>query len=273
MAPRTKIPTKRQRGESSMQQPPEGNPMSKWFESNDDFENYATNFAPRKIMSPRYMELNFFEKHGCPRLLEILAHQNLVEFVKISDSWYPEIIAAAYTTLDLEFIDDDMNFIFKLGKFTYSLDSTKLIELWKLDYSGKVIELKESPIEHNEGYSRQEACTLFNIPFDVPKPTVGYLSLEHRLLHYLIVYVLVPRAHNHGLILEEDLDLMWRMANHKKLNWVVIIATHMRRSKSGRPTKGLPYAMLWTKIFKDVGIKRGRMWPITIVLIITQSII
>ncbi|MED6203793.1 hypothetical protein PIB30_002555 [Stylosanthes scabra] len=239
---RTKTAAKRSRGESSssVQPPPEGHPQAELYQNMSDFNCYLTTFASRKVISPRYMVSNFFEKYGCPTLLEFLVKQNLVEFVKLNEPYYPDVMAAAYTTLELNISDDDLDLIFKIGKNTYSIDSSKLMELWNLDYSGHALELKDSHIEHEDDYTRFDACALFNIPFDIPKPTVGCLSLDHRLLHYLIVYVLVPRLHNHGLILEEDLDLMWRIAKGKKLNWVIIIATHMRRTKSEEVARGLP---------------------------------
>ncbi|MED6152954.1 hypothetical protein PIB30_096921 [Stylosanthes scabra] len=102
-------------------------------------------------------------------------------------------------------------------------------------------------------YSKDNACTMFNIPIGTPKPTVGLLNVEHRLFYYLLTIVLVPRSGNHGLILDEDLEIMWRMVNGQQINWVHLIVTHMRRTKPGN-TKGLPYAILWTAIFKYVGI-------------------
>ncbi|MED6188781.1 hypothetical protein PIB30_089173, partial [Stylosanthes scabra] len=49
------------------------------------------------------------------------------------------------------------------------------------------------------------------------------------------------------------LEIMWRMVNGQQINWVYLIVTHMRRTKP-RNSKGLPYAILWTTLFKYVGI-------------------
>ncbi|MED6117230.1 hypothetical protein PIB30_108073, partial [Stylosanthes scabra] len=94
---------------------------------------------------------------------------------------------------------------------------------------------------------------MFNIPIGAPKLVVGLLNVEHRLLHYFLTYVLVPQSGNHGLILDEDLEIMWRMVNGQQINLVHLIVTHMRKTKPGN-SKGLPYAILWTAIFKYVGI-------------------
>ncbi|MED6170278.1 hypothetical protein PIB30_029397 [Stylosanthes scabra] len=219
---------KRSMGESSssMESPPEGHPMAHWFQSKKDFDHYSKDLAPRKIISPSYFEPNFFEKHHFPNLQACLEAQNLLNHVKIEELIYPELVAVAYTTLKVAFSDDDMNMTFKLGNDTYSLDSTELIGLWHLDYSGDKIELGGSNEEYNRNYSRVDACNLFHIPLDIPKPIVGCLSIEHRLLHYIIVYILVPRANNHRLIYEGDIEMMWRLQSHyKSLN-------HMRREEN-----------------------------------------
>ncbi|MED6202713.1 hypothetical protein PIB30_108306 [Stylosanthes scabra] len=127
------------------------------------------------------------------------------------------------------------------------------MSIWKLDYSGDTFQVGNSNRQFPRGYSKENACTLFNVPFGLPKPTVGNLSVEHRLLHYFITYVLVPHNGNHGLILDEDLEIMWHMANGHKINWVHLFIIHMQNIKPGN-TKGLPYAILWTAIFKYLGI-------------------
>ncbi|MED6214938.1 hypothetical protein PIB30_108323, partial [Stylosanthes scabra] len=222
-----------------MEPPPQDHPMADWFLSNEDFNRYQSLFAPRKVIPPRYMEPNFLIKNDFPLLQECLVRQNLVEHVKIKEVFYPDLIAAVYSTLQINFSHDELEITFKLGHETHSLDSSELVSLWKLDFSGD--ELRVDTTHDARGYSREAACNMFNIPFDLPKPTVGHLNIEHRLMHYLIVYAMVPRLHNHSLILEEDLEIMWRIANGHKINWTTLIASHMQRNMSGKVTKGLPY--------------------------------
>ncbi|MED6125229.1 hypothetical protein PIB30_066652 [Stylosanthes scabra] len=252
--PRVKRPTKKSRGpSSSMEPPPQDHPLAQWFYNKEDFELYLSDFASRKVVPPRYLEPNFFDQHQYPNLLGILVRQNLVNCMKIKDSYYPDLIAIAYTTLDVEFEEDDLVFSFKLGKNTYALESSELSATWKLDYVGEKVDSGNASEDFRRNYSKENACIMLNVPIGTPKPTVGLLSVEHRLLHYFITYMLFPRSGNHGLILDEDFEIMWRMINGQQINWVHLIITHMRRIKPGN-TKGLPYAILWTAIFKYVGI-------------------
>ncbi|MED6177266.1 hypothetical protein PIB30_096537 [Stylosanthes scabra] len=206
-----------------MEPPPQDHPLAQWFYNKEDFDLYLSDFTPRKVVPPRYLEPNFFDQHHYPNLLGILVRQNLVNYMKIKDSYYPDLIAIAYTTLDVEFEEDDL------------------------------VESGHASEDFRRNYSKENACTMFNVPIGTPKPTVGLLNVEHRLLHYFLTYVLVPRSGNHSLILDEDLEIMWRMVNGQQINWVHLIVTHMRRTKPGN-SKGLPYAILWTAIFKYVGI-------------------
>ncbi|MED6226783.1 hypothetical protein PIB30_107134, partial [Stylosanthes scabra] len=139
----------------------------------------------------------------------------------IKDSYYPDLIAIAYTTLDVEFEEDDLVFSFKLGKNTYALESSELSATWKLDYVGEKVDSGNASEDFRRNYSKENACIMFNVPIGTPKPTVGLLSVEHRLLHYFITYMLVPRSGNHGLILDEDFEIMWRMINGQQINWYV----------------------------------------------------
>ncbi|MED6138884.1 hypothetical protein PIB30_078739 [Stylosanthes scabra] len=221
--PRVKRPTKKSRGaSSSMEPPPQGHPLAQWFYNKEDFELYLSDFASRKMVPPRYLEPNFFDQHQYPNLLGILVRQNLVNCMKIKDSYYPDLIAIAYTTLDVEFEEDDLVFSFKLGKNTYALESSELSATWKLDYVGEKVDSGNASEDFRRNYSKENACIMLNVPIGTPKPTV-------------------------------DFEIMWRMINGQQINWVHLIVTHMRRIKPGS-TKGLPYAILWTAIFKYVGI-------------------
>ncbi|MED6226808.1 hypothetical protein PIB30_107416, partial [Stylosanthes scabra] len=143
---------------------------------------------------------------------------NLVNCMKIKDSFYPDLIAIAYTTLDVEFEEDDLVFSFKIGKNSYALESSELSAIWNLNYDGEKVDSGNASAEFRRIYSKENACITFNIPIGTPKPTVGLLSVEHRLLHYFLTYVLMPRSGNHGLILDEDLEIMWRMINGQQIN-------------------------------------------------------
>ncbi|MED6153923.1 hypothetical protein PIB30_106818 [Stylosanthes scabra] len=96
---------------------------------------------------------------------------------------------------------------------------------WQLDYVGEKVDSGNASEDFGRNYSKENAYIMFNVPIGTPKLTVGLLSVEHRLLHYFITYMLVPRSGNHGLILDEDLEIMWRMVNGQQINWISLKPT------------------------------------------------
>ncbi|MED6141675.1 hypothetical protein PIB30_105802 [Stylosanthes scabra] len=85
------------------------------------------------------------------------------------------------------------------------------------------------------------------------------MSTTHRLLLYMVSYVLLPRKRNHGMATEEDLPIIWAMAQEKQINWPYLIAHKM--VKFSRATANLGHAHLWTRILEslDFDLTRERV--------------
>ncbi|MED6209307.1 hypothetical protein PIB30_053419 [Stylosanthes scabra] len=76
------------------------------------------------------------------------------------------------------------------------------------------------------------------------------MSTDHRLLLYVLSYVLLPRKSNHGSAFEEDLLILWAMGQEKQIHWPYLMAHRMLRYSRGKPTSFLAHAHLWTRIFE-----------------------
>ncbi|MED6207980.1 hypothetical protein PIB30_040661 [Stylosanthes scabra] len=177
--PRVKRPTKKSRGASfSIEPPPQDHPLAQWFYNKEDFDLYLSDFAPRKVVPPRYLEPNFFDQHRYPNLLGILVRQNLVNYMKIKDSYYPDLIAIAYTTLDVEFEENDLVFSFKIGKNTYALESSELSAIWRLNYDGEKVESRNASEDFRRNYSKENACIMFNVPIDPRRYRRSFIRLR-----------------------------------------------------------------------------------------------
>ncbi|MED6141553.1 hypothetical protein PIB30_104649 [Stylosanthes scabra] len=54
----------------------------------------------------------------------------------------------------------------------------------------------------------------------------------------MVSYVLLPRKRNHGTATEEDLPIIWAMAQEKQINWPYLIAHKMvKYSRGAVPTE------------------------------------
>ncbi|KAF1898729.1 hypothetical protein Lal_00015472 [Lupinus albus] len=82
--------------------------------------------------------------------------------------------------------------------------------------------------------------------------SVGYLTLEDRLIHYFLSYVYLPKFSNHSQISDIELQLMYAIKFNIKINWTKMIMNqmwHVRGSESP-----LPYAIFITKILEHFGV-------------------
>ncbi|KAF1884330.1 hypothetical protein Lal_00033503 [Lupinus albus] len=80
----------------------------------------------------------------------------------------------------------------------------------------------------------------------------GYLTLEDRLIHYFLSYVILPKYSNHSQISDIELQLMYAIKFNIKINWAKMIMNqmwHVRGSQSS-----LPYAIFITKILEHFGV-------------------
>ncbi|MED6226800.1 hypothetical protein PIB30_107333, partial [Stylosanthes scabra] len=77
----------------------------------------------------------------------------------------------------------------------------------------------------------------------------------------MVSYVLLPRKRNHGTATEEDLPIIWAMAQGKQINWPYLIAHKMVKYSRGAATASLGLAHLWTRILEslDFDLTRERV--------------
>ncbi|KAF1867997.1 hypothetical protein Lal_00042391 [Lupinus albus] len=82
--------------------------------------------------------------------------------------------------------------------------------------------------------------------------SAGYLTLEDRLIHYFLSYVILPKFSNHSQISDIELQLMYSIKFNIKINWIKMIMNqmwHVRGSQSP-----LPYAIFITKILEHSSV-------------------
>ncbi|MED6141214.1 hypothetical protein PIB30_101029, partial [Stylosanthes scabra] len=75
-----------------------------------------------------------------------------------------------------------------------------------------------------------------------------------RVLHYILNYVLMPRAHGHGHVTDDDLVIMYAMVNEITINWTYFIVQHMLRFTKGQSSTEFGYVCLWSRIFNHFRI-------------------
>ncbi|MED6177142.1 hypothetical protein PIB30_095151, partial [Stylosanthes scabra] len=69
-------------------------------------------------------------------------------------------------------------------------------------------------------FDRMEAVRELRLePAASGKYAVSRMSTDHRLLLYVLSYILLPRKSNHGTATEEDLLILWAIIKEKQIHW------------------------------------------------------
>ncbi|KAF1888984.1 hypothetical protein Lal_00035365 [Lupinus albus] len=206
-------------------------------------ETRMAKFQGRKPTYIRYVDLTWLaeQNFSFPHDMEA---QGTIQFMELKGQVYPALVREFYA-----------NFRYKDGKY-WSMISGNLFEL-NDDIFMNVGGLSSS------GYSIGD-CSWVKENFD---PTEVYksflrgphlyiqgqltkaesLSVENRLLHYIIAYILVQRNTNHAQPIVNDLRFMYAVKNNVMINWPEEILKIMN-SVSLSQSKLLPYSIFISRI-------------------------
>ncbi|MED6227197.1 hypothetical protein PIB30_111072 [Stylosanthes scabra] len=168
--PCAKQTAKRTRNEDVVHmEPPSDHPLFKYFSRLDDLNNYTLNFSERVVISPRYLDIQLLDSQNFNQLSTILHDQGLIDFVQIKNIWYPELIRICYSTVSINFNEEQpMEFTmkFRLNKVDYELDSHRLASIWNLDrvYTNDACLFDGNKTPESWGpHVKRQALDLFNI--------------------------------------------------------------------------------------------------------------
>ncbi|MED6202384.1 hypothetical protein PIB30_104760 [Stylosanthes scabra] len=102
---------------------------------------------------------------------------------------------------------------------------------------------------------KQHAYDLFNIQRQSRKKlSCSVFNTKMRVLHYILNYILMPMAHEHGHVTDDDLVIMYAMVNEVTINWTYFIVQHVLRFTKGQSSTGFGYVCLWSRIFNHFRI-------------------
>ncbi|KAF1862630.1 hypothetical protein Lal_00013391 [Lupinus albus] len=224
---------------------------------------FEENFHGRAIFTPKYGNIgNFeFEDFIFPYLLR---QQKLFDFCCEANDIYPELVRVFY--YNMNFRKNLMTSHVKgndivLDMKTFSsiccdipmigdIIGFGLVCEWD-DYDCKKFYLSICRISKEE-IERRKQQSLGETVKNMDILSAGYLTLEDRLIHYFISYVIWPKFSNHSQISDIELQLMYAIKFNIKINWIKMIMNqmwHVRGSQSP-----LPYAIFITKILEHFGI-------------------
>lgn len=81
---------------------------------------------------------------------------------------------------------------------------------------------------------------------------VSWITLDDKMLHYFLCYLLVPRFSNNSPIMDIEIRLIYVIKNNIQINWSYVILHHMEAHNEN--SVGLPYARFLIKVFKKCNV-------------------
>ncbi|MED6177768.1 hypothetical protein PIB30_101187 [Stylosanthes scabra] len=219
-------------------------PVESWFEEDDQITAYQERLSRMEILVPKYLPEDVLPEAEFQEFWRLIDIQGLRQFISLRER------------------TGDFRFRFKLGGREYILTLQHLADIWGLQNEGATFKSGNNPHGTWDKFDKLEAARFLNLgPAASGKYPISRMSTTHRLLLYMVSYVLLPRKRNHGTATEEDLPIIWAMAQEKQINWPYLIAHKMVKYSRGAATASLGLAYLWTRILEslDFDLTRERV--------------
>ncbi|MED6171176.1 hypothetical protein PIB30_038324 [Stylosanthes scabra] len=231
-------------------------PLQKWFNTKEILKSYLDIFSKQPVLKPRYLSGGLLSEDKYEVFWKLVDQQGLRPLLFLKERYYPRMMRVVATSL---WLVDRLNYVgegefhlrFWIGGVTYTITLEELVSLWGLPNDGvrfKGGHLRPKSYNHwGDKYSQD----VLNVTYiGGGKYSVGEMSTDHRLLHYMLSYLWLPRKGNHGVLTEEDVFIMRAMVEETELNWPYLLAYRLMHYASSSLEPSLGHGMLWTKIFE-----------------------
>ncbi|MED6207154.1 hypothetical protein PIB30_033165 [Stylosanthes scabra] len=276
---RRKTLARKTAGTSRKEPPPLSSlPLRKWFTTNEFWKSYLDTFSKFPILKPRYLPEGLILEDKYEVFWKLVDQQGLRPLLFMKErsrysemilrvlglflvlKYYPQMMRVVATTLQLKDSLDDIGngefyLRFWIAGVTYTITLDELASVWGLQndrilYKGGNHRSKE--YDYWSGENSQELLHVTYIGGE--KYSVGEMSTDHRLLHYMLSYLWLPRKGNHGVLTEEDTFIIGAMVKEVELNWPYLIARRLMRYTNNSWDSHLGHGMLWTKVFEHLNL-------------------
>ncbi|KAF1883561.1 hypothetical protein Lal_00037527 [Lupinus albus] len=204
--------------------------------SNDAQRNvFEENFHGRAIFTPKYGNIGKFEfeDFNFPYLLR---QQKIFDFCCEANDIYHELVHVFYCNIN-----------FRKNLLTSHVKGRDIV----LDIKTFSHICCDIPMTGDiTGLGLQQS--LGEIVKNRDILSAGYLTLEDRLIHYFLSYVILPKFSNRSQISDIELQLIYGIKFNIKINWAKMIMSQMWHVRGSQSL--LPYAIFITKILEHFGV-------------------
>ncbi|MED6176349.1 hypothetical protein PIB30_087348 [Stylosanthes scabra] len=256
---RVKQAGKRARTDPNAPQPPlhlSQTPVEWWFTEDDERTTFDERLSSMEILPLKYIGDGVLPDVKYLEFWRLIDIQGLRPFLYTRGRYYPRFVAAAFTTIFIRQdsdSDEGEGFAlgFRLGGREFKFTLASLATSWGLKNEGHTFKGGSYPLGTWNEFSK--ATAMRDLHLDYPtsgKYAISRMSTDHRLLLYVLSYVLLPRKSNHGTATEENLLILWAIVNEKQIHGPYLMAHHLFRYSQGRAGSFLGLVHLWTGLFE-----------------------
>ncbi|MED6127450.1 hypothetical protein PIB30_088270 [Stylosanthes scabra] len=215
-------------------------PEERWFDDDNERLAYNERLSKMEILPPKFIGDGVLPDEKYSEFWRLSDIQGLRPFLYMRERYYPRFVAAAYTTM---FIWDNLNddgsgsfvFGFRLGGHNYEFPLTTLANVWDLKNEGVTFKGGNNPHGTWNEFNKIDVIRGLRLEHAVVgKYAISRMSTDHRLLLYVLSYVLLPRKSNHASASEEDLLILWAMVQEKQIHWPYLMVHRMLRYSQGK---------------------------------------
>ncbi|GAV87167.1 hypothetical protein CFOL_v3_30593 [Cephalotus follicularis] len=213
-------------------------------------------FVDKRVMGGRNIDLNFCSSEFS--FVSWLEDLNLIPLVQISDPFYIKLVKEFYSNLRMA---SNHNEEFALsssvkGERIY-LTARILASILHIPHTGLyVFEHKKWP--EVEGFHPNQILSILypNDPNVHPNMalTTNRLSVDHRLLHHLIVHQILPTGGGYAKLSRMQVFLMWCILSKIEFCFPLLMLKTMVRAFSQKKSV-LPFGSILTKVFQHFHIR------------------
>ncbi|GAV89152.1 hypothetical protein CFOL_v3_32571, partial [Cephalotus follicularis] len=213
-------------------------------------------FVDKRVMGGRNIDLNFCSSEFS--FVSWLEDLNLIPLVQISDPFYIKLVKEFYSNLRMA---SNQNEEFPLtssvkGERIY-LTARILASILHIPHTGLyVFEHKKWP--EVEGFHPNQILSILypNDPNVHPNMalTTNRLSVDHRLLHHLIVHQILPTGGGYAKLSRMQVFLMWCILSKIEFCFPLLMLKTMVRAFSQKKSV-LLFGSILTKVFQHFHIR------------------
>ncbi|KOM53433.1 hypothetical protein LR48_Vigan09g209200 [Vigna angularis] len=219
-----------------------------WISDEEQHGDYVHFWQERRIMAVKFIRLDFYHYYGF-QFPDLFRAQGLTHLVEQKGCIYPDLIRVFY-----------FNMRYRDGIITTKVKGVPIIlddDIWT---NVAQLTLWDDAVKAHLGVPDFNRLLAFQSFLRHPEQQinrrqllVGGFKVEERMIHYLIVWILCPRATNHAQCSEQDLLLLYGLLNHIHIDWPALISDTMVKAKK-YSSYHFPYALLISRILEYKGV-------------------